>query len=113
MNKNYVLNRRRFLAGVAAIPLLEIGRPVFAQTLPIVSETDPTAAALGYKHNVADINTMMFTRRSTEANGESQFCHTCAYYSGVAGEEWGPCMLFPGKSVSANGWCNVWAPKPA
>lgn len=114
MKKSVQLSRRRFLAGTLLIPAIDITRPAFAQDMPRVEESDPTAAALGYKHNVADINAQMFPRRSTEAGGENQFCDNCVLYTGPAGEEsWGSCALFPGKVVHAKGWCNVWAPKPA
>lgn len=105
------LSRRKFVAGSLMIPLLNISRPVLAQDLPPVSESDPTAVALGYKHNIADIDAMRFPRRSTEAGGENQFCDNCVFYTGEPGEEWGPCALFPGKSVAAKGWCNTWAIK--
>lgn len=106
------LSRRRFVAGTIMIPLLNITRPAFAQA-PALEESDPTAAALGYKHRVADIDAVKFPRRSTEANGSTQFCDNCVLYTGPTGEgQWGACALFPGKTVAAKGWCNVWAPKP-
>jgi hypothetical protein len=112
MNKPKPITRRKFIAGSLAIPLLDVSRPVLAQDLPVVSESDPTAMALGYKHDVADIDEMMYPRRSTEEGGENQFCDNCVFYTGAAGEEWGPCALFPGKSVAAKGWCNTWTIKP-
>lgn len=114
MKKSAQLTRRRFLAGTLLIPAIDITRPLMAQELPRLEESDPTAMALGYKHNVEDINAEMFPRRSTEPNGSEQYCDNCVLYTGEAGEDvWGPCALFPGKSVHAKGWCNVWAPKPA
>lgn len=104
-------SRRKFVFASLMIPLVDLSRPLMAQELPLVSELDATAQALGYKHNVADIDEMMFPRRSTEANGETQFCDNCVFYTGAAGAEYGPCALFPGKSVAAKGWCNTWALK--
>jgi hypothetical protein len=106
------ISRRKFIAGSLAIPLVNLSGPVSAQDLPLVMESDATAMALGYKHNVADIDEMTFPRRSTEANGDIQFCDNCIFYTGAAGAENGPCALFPGKSVAAKGWCNTWTLKP-
>ena len=39
-------------------------------------------------------------------------CVSCALVLGNDGDAWRPCQIFPGKSVSAKGWCSVWAPKP-
>ncbi len=114
MKKNNSISRRRFIAGTLIISILDISRPLLAQTLPKVAETDPTAAALGYKHNVADIDSMMFPGRETAADGDTHFCNTCILYTEEsAGSDWGACALFPGKSVAAEGWCNVWSAKPA
>jgi hypothetical protein len=33
-------------------------------------------------------------------------------YTGKAGGEEGPCNIFPGKNVKAQGWCKVWVLKP-
>ncbi len=114
MKKSVQITRRRFLAGTLLIPAIDVTRPLMAQDLPRLEESDPTAAALGYKHSVEDINTDMFPRRSTEAGGENQYCDNCVLYTGEVGEgNWGACALFPGKTVAAKGWCNVWAPRPA
>ncbi len=113
MSKPTKLTRRHLVMGSLMIPLVNITRPVFAQA-PKLDESDPTAMALGYYHDVADIDATRFPRRSTEPGGENQFCDNCILYTGPVGEdEWGPCALFPGKVVAAKGWCNVWAPKPA
>ena len=33
-------------------------------------------------------------------------------YTGKAGSAEGPCNIFPGKNVKAQGWCKVWVLKP-
>lgn len=111
MQSRNPFTRRKFIAGSLMIPLLDLTRPLMAQDLPLVEESDRTAIALGYKHNVADIDSMMFPRRSTEVGGEDQFCDTCVFYTGATGSEKGPCALFPGKAVAAKGWCNTWTAK--
>ena len=39
-------------------------------------------------------------------------CANCAQLQGDSGD-WRPCNAFPGKLVSAKGWCSVWTAKPA
>jgi hypothetical protein len=42
--------------------------------------------------------------------GEDRVCSSCRFYikNDVA---WGPCNLFPGKAVAAQGWCKGWVAK--
>lgn len=102
--------RRRFLklaalgaalAPIGASVLPRIGR---AADLPALDSNDATAKALKY------------TEDATTAKAEANFkpgsdCANCQFYQGKAGDERGPCMLFPGKSVHAKGWCASWAKK--
>lgn len=40
---------------------------------------------------------------------QDAYCHNCRYYTADGGEEgWGPCTIFGGKLVAADGWCNSW-----
>ncbi len=111
MTSSKTLSRRKFLGGSLMIPLISVDLTAYAQDLPLVSESDATALALGYKHNIADIDAVKFPKRSTSPDGDTQFCHNCVFYTGVEGAETGPCALFPGKSVAAEGWCNTWTAK--
>ncbi len=107
------LSRRKFLSNVAvvAVPVTAISlrQTASAQDLPPVSEDDPTAVALYYKHDVADIDT---SNPQAARYTDGQNCSNCVQIQGEDGAEWRPCALFPGKSVNANGWCSVWAAKP-
>ncbi|MEM7763922.1 MAG: high-potential iron-sulfur protein [Pseudomonadota bacterium] len=103
-NKSSTTSRRGFVKGamgvVAAVPVAAVlrGRDALAEgDLPKVTEDDPQAVALGYKHSAADT-----------AAPEGQNCANCQLYSG-GDAEWGPCAIFPGKAVSAKGWCVTWA----
>ncbi|MGN6740509.1 high-potential iron-sulfur protein [Dyella sp.] len=94
-------SRRRFLkiaAGTAAAAVVvgTLPRLARAADLPHVSESDPTARALGY---VEDAST---TKDPKHKAGDT--CANCQFYSGGA-TGYGPCQLFPGKSVAAKGWC--------
>lgn len=87
------------LAGgtIALVPLsMLVTRHAAAADLPKVDLADPMAKTLGYVH---------------ASNNPEQLCNNCELYTGVAGEEWGPCPIFPGKLVNANGWCKSWITK--
>jgi hypothetical protein len=94
--------RRDFIkltvTGLAAATLAS-GASAEAQML---SEEDPTAKALKY---VADAT------KATARTDQAATCANCLQFKGVPGAADGPCGLFPGKSVSAGGWCSAWAKK--
>jgi len=95
---------RRVTLGVVLIPA--VGAPLraaFAADAPLVTADDPTAKALKY---VSDAS------KSPDAKPGSK-CATCSLYQGAAGSTQGGCLLFPGKSVKATGWCASWTPKAA
>jgi hypothetical protein len=94
-------SRRRFLklaAGGAVAAALVGGLPRVsrADDLPHVSDADPTAKALGYVEDATA------TKDPKHKVGDT--CANCQFYSG-APTGYGPCQLFPGKAVSAKGWC--------
>lgn len=103
-------SRRAFLRmaamGTAAIPIAAVVLPrsVRAQDLPHLDPSEPTAKALHYTHDAE-------TARDNPAYKEGSKCANCQFYTGKDGDEWGPCMLFPGKSVHRDGWCASWAKK--
>jgi hypothetical protein len=96
--------RRRFLklglGGVIGVTLggTDLIKPAHAADLPHLAEDDPQAAALKYVHKSPD---------------DSKHCSGCLLIQGTDGDEWRPCGVFPGKLVSATGWCSAFAPKPA
>lgn len=96
-----IASRRRFLrlaAGTTAAMAVAGALPRIARgaDLPHVSPSDPTAKALGYVENAGA------TKDPKHKAGDT--CANCQFYSGGA-SGFGPCQLFPGKSVSAKGWC--------
>lgn len=106
------LSRRKFLSHVAvAVPAtaVTLSQPAQAQDLPPLELDDPTAVALYYKHDTADVDT---ASPQAARYMPGQNCANCVQIQGEDGAEWRPCALFPGKSVNAAGWCSVWAPKP-
>ena len=101
--------RRQFIqlsAVAAAGVLIQPGREARAQDRPQWSEDDPMAAAMKYTH---DSSTVDAASRANPA--PDQDCTNCALVQGADGDDWRPCQIFPGKAVSAKGWCSVWAPK--
>ena len=101
--------RRQFiqLSAVAATgAVLAPSRDARASDLPHLGEDDPMAQAMKYTHDASTVDASAKTNAA-----ENQHCANCALIQGDDGAEWRPCQIFPGKLVSANGWCSVWAPK--
>ncbi len=76
--------------------------------LPQLELDDPTAQALGYQHNADNVDAQRFPNRDP-----AHRCSSCILYQGNSEDAWGPCSLFPGKVVNANGWCSSYVAKPA
>ncbi|SIT66158.1 High potential iron-sulfur protein [Ectothiorhodosinus mongolicus] len=98
--KEQDVSRRKFLkagaAGLVAVPVAGLGWTTTAAAGghgDRLDESDPAAQALQYVHNTAN---------------PAQNCANCLLYNDPSQTEWGPCAVFPGKLVSANGWCTAW-----
>jgi hypothetical protein len=101
------LSRRTFIENSAfLIATVGISDAAWSAAAPMLSESDPTAMALGYKANASDVDKAKFAQY---APGQS--CSSCALYQGAAGSTSGPCAIFAGKTVSAKGWCSSYAKK--
>jgi hypothetical protein len=68
---------------------------------PLISENDPAAKAVKYVDDA----------KNAKAAKPGSTCASCALYQGKDGAKSGPCQIFPGKSVTAAGWCASWAPQ--
>jgi len=92
------VNRRQFLkiSGTTLIGMTLGGTALRANAQEVLSEDDPAAKALKYVAKSAT---------------DGQICKGCAYASGE-GENLN-CALFPGKLVSAEGWCAAFVAKPS
>ncbi|QWD66544.1 high-potential iron-sulfur protein [Polynucleobacter sp. MWH-Aus1W21] len=97
--------RRQFMimsaAGAATLALNNT-----AQAQAMVAETDPQAAALGYKADASKVDKAKFPKYAA-----GQVCDNCALYQGKAGSAAGGCSLFAGKQVAGKGWCSAYAKK--
>jgi hypothetical protein len=98
-------SRRQFmiLSAAGACTLALNGK---AQAQAMVSESDPQAAALGYKADASKVEKSKYAKYSA-----GQECDNCALYQGKAGSSAGGCSLFAGKQVAAKGWCSAYAKK--
>ena len=75
--------------------------------LPKLDTADPTAVALLYVEDAANVDTSNPLAARFEAG---QDCANCAQIQSEEGD-WRPCGIFPGKAVAAAGWCSVWVGK--
>lgn len=106
------LSRRTFIQSMAvALPAgaAVLQNDALAADMPKLDPEDPTAKALVYVHDVADVDTSNPLAARFEAG---QDCSNCVQIQGDEGAEWRPCGIFPGKLVNNKGWCSVWVAKP-
>lgn len=102
-------SRRQFLAiGATAVVAAAVApRIAHAQgALPQIDEADPTAAALGYKHDTTKVDAAKYPNHKP-----AQACANCKLVQGADADAWRPCSIFPGKTVNAKGWCAAYAAK--
>jgi hypothetical protein len=105
-------SRRRFIKlavlGAASVPLVGkmMGQTVQAADLPALTEADATASALGYKEDSSKVDAAKYASHKAE-----QVCANCSLAQAAQADGRHPCSIFPGKSVSAKGWCSAWAKK--
>ena len=101
-----LMSRRSLLRSVAAGATLAGAAALRPRTAgaadgPLISEDDPTAKAVKYVDDV----------KKAQGAKPGSTCANCALYQGKEGAKSGPCQIFPGKSVTAAGWCSSWAPQ--
>jgi hypothetical protein len=77
-----------------------------AQAQQKVDPKDPQATALGYVEDTTKADAKKFPKHAND-----QKCSGCQLYSGAASAKEGPCAVFGGKLVAADGWCNSWVKK--
>ncbi len=97
-------DRRQFVQMIPACAIVFAIAPVANAQAAKIDEADPTAVALGYKHDAAKVDAKKFTSYAPGRN-----CAGCQLYTAKPTEPWGPCAIFGGKQVNAKGWCSAWA----
>jgi hypothetical protein len=99
-------SRRRFItigtAALASAPFASVLMSGAAEAAETLSESDPTASALGYK---------MDATKAPLRKDKTAVCGGCNLYTGKPGAADGPCSIFGGKLVNAKGWCSAWTKK--
>ena len=98
--RHFFVNAGGTVGAVALISVLP--STVQAADLPHVTATDPMATTLGYNPDSTKVTNSKHT-----AGAE---CSNCNLYQGGTAA-FGPCPFFPGKSVSATGWCTSYIKK--
>jgi hypothetical protein len=93
------------ITSIGVASSLALSRQAFADA-PKVSETDPTAQALGYKADASKVDKAKFTKFAA-----GQTCSNCSFFQGKAGDAYGGCPMFAGKQVAATGWCSAYNKK--
>jgi hypothetical protein len=105
------ISRRKFLrlsAASLSVPVLlgSTHRLALAEDLPHLDEADALASQMGYHADGSKVDAAKNPKFSAD-----QKCANCQFLQGQDGEDWRPCQLFPGKAVSAKGWCSAWVQK--
>ncbi|MCC8401593.1 high-potential iron-sulfur protein [Paraburkholderia sp. MMS20-SJTN17] len=98
--------RRHFILQAAGLCAALASADVAFAAPPLVDENDATASLLGYRAKASSVDAAKFPKYHAGQN-----CANCRFYTGAPGDTAGACPMFPGKSVSADGWCKVYAPR--
>lgn len=77
----------------------------------LVSETDPLATGLNYKHDKANVPANL-QQEKTGVPFAQQSCANCMFFKPAAGGgDVGACEVITTGKVKAGGWCSSWAKK--
>lgn len=96
-------SRRHFI--LQTVSLVSVSVPAasaFAET-GSVSESDLTARLFAYRIDATSVDKAEHPKYVS-----GQVCANCRHYKGLATDPSGPCTIFFGKRVSANGWCSLY-----
>ena len=92
--------------GAAACSALVLLQTRALAQSPKLEESDPQAAALGYKQDTSAVDAKKYP-----AHVATQHCGNCQLFQGKATDASGACPLFAGKQVATKGWCSAWVKK--
>ncbi len=105
--------RRAFIRLFGSTSAVVAGSAVWAQgtapgaaQMPILSEQDPQAQALGYVADAARVDKVRYPKYAA-----GQHCSACQLYQAVPATSSAPCALFAGKKVAGPGWCSAYSPR--
>ena len=100
------LSRRRFMIRAASVASPAALSNESRADAPVLSESDPTAMALGYKADASKVDKTKFPHFQA-----GQTCANCQLFQGKPGAPNGPCATYGGKIVDAKGWCSAYVKK--
>jgi len=100
------LSRRRFMILAATVASTAALSNESRADAPVLSESDPTAVALGYRADASQVDKAKFPRFQA-----GQTCANCQLFQGKPGAPNGPCTIYGGKIVDAKGWCSAYVKK--
>jgi len=98
--------RREFIVGSVVGFVSTALWPLAAHAAEELSETDPSAVALGYRTDATKVDKVKFPKYA-----DGQTCVSCQFYQGSASAKTDICPLFSGKTVEGAGWCNGYVRK--
>jgi len=75
--------------------------------LPALDPKDPLAVTLGFVNDATQVDRVANPKFSAD-----QKCSNCEQFQGRPNDSRGGCVVLPGKSVPAAGWCKVWRKMP-
>ena len=103
------LTRRELLQSAAVvIPVSLTGCATLSgDEEPLVRTSDPVALAVAYYSDTRDVDA---DNPLASTHDVSQKCANCVHQRGSARPGRIECPKFPGRTVSENGWCSIWAP---
>ena len=100
-------SRRTFLIpSLGAVSALALASREALADAPHVTESDPTAVALGYKMDATKVDKAKYPKY---AAGEK--CANCQFFQGKPTDAFAPCPMFGGKEVANGGWCSAYSKK--
>ena len=92
------------LTGCASMSREKTG--LYRTERPLVQADDPVARSIAYYANTRDVP----SDNPLAANHDvSQKCSNCVHKRESEGEGRLICGTFPGRTVSVDGWCGIWA----
>jgi hypothetical protein len=92
--------RREFITGSAIGLASFVFFPVLANAAQELSESDPSAVALGYRTDATKVDKVKFPQYVA-----GQECANCQFYQGSASTKTAACPLFGSNTVEGAGWC--------
>ena len=106
MNKG--MTRRTLLQSAAVVvPVSLTGCATLSgDRVPLVKTSDPVALAMAYHSDTRDVAA---DNPLATAHDVSQNCANCVHNRGADEPGRLMCPTFPGRRVSPDGWCTLWA----